>query len=294
MEWGTTPETKNIILYIAVIAIVALYACGNRKSNSGFEEQLLDVDVTYTIRGLAALMIIAHHIMNEVGYPVGIRIINWFGYLATGTFFMISGYRNWKFIKKKEGMHPEWLFKRLKALYLVFIPFFVVAVLLILYCNLFWNQRIAITPSSLMIDIIKFSLPNIINWFPKVMVVTLVVFWITNRFISSPMKKIICHAILMSAYILIARELKLQSYWYISCVAFLIGEFVAWKEQEILIKLQRINDKTLLFGSEIAINGILAMLYLVNWQFMISLGLILQCVLIIWMYSFRSVSKPLM
>ena len=82
---------------------------------------MMDIQDTYTLRGLCMLMIIAHHVIKLMP-DCPMTIWRW-GDLGTAVFFLISGWGLYCSMEKREKVDRNYLWQNLKKL---LIPFYVV------------------------------------------------------------------------------------------------------------------------------------------------------------------------
>ena len=101
---------------IMALLFFAFFVCSRQIGNY----TIFGRDSTDSLRGLAMLGIILHHIHNRLGLCS--PIISQVGYLATGLFFFISGYGNMLSINKKNDINVKWFVRKLLKIY---VPFFV-------------------------------------------------------------------------------------------------------------------------------------------------------------------------
>ena len=79
---------------ISAVFVVVFFACSRQNE----EKTILGRESTASLRGLAMLLIILHHIHNRFGFYS--PILTQVGYLTTGVFFFVSGYGNMFSINK--------------------------------------------------------------------------------------------------------------------------------------------------------------------------------------------------
>ena len=119
-------------------------------------------DTTATLRGLAMLGIILHHIHNRFGAHS--PILSTLGYLTTSLFFFISGYGNMISINKKNEVRSEWLYRKFFKIYR---PFFA-AYWLYYIMETFIYSDLRPSLKEAVFDMLTVSMPNQVSWFPKI------------------------------------------------------------------------------------------------------------------------------
>lgn len=181
------------------------------------DEQGFGRDTTATLRGLAMIGIVLHHIHNSLGYAS--PILSSIGYLATGLFFFISGYGNMLSINKRNEVKFEWIYKKILKIY---IPFFVAYWVYYLCLTLMYAD---LRPSGrdTIIDIVSVSLPNQVSWFPKIILLCFMVHWIAKKLFNNVLLQngFILSALLI--YIAIMLKIGYDDYWYNSVLCYPVG-----------------------------------------------------------------------
>lgn len=228
------------------------------------DEQGFDRDTTATLRGVAMIGIVIHHIHNRFGYAS--PVLSSIGFLATGLFFFISGYGNMLSINKRNEVKFDWLYKKVLKIY---IPFFVAYWVYYLCLTLMYGD---LRPSgrNTIIDIVSVSLPNEVSWFPKIILLCFAVHWISKKLFHNVLFQngFILSAVLI--YITIMWKLGYGDYWYNSVFCYSVGCIYA-KPIVFDKLLGRLKDKKVfsflccgfLFGTVILISrNILALRFL--------------------------------
>ncbi|MCD7824182.1 MAG: acyltransferase [Oscillospiraceae bacterium] len=163
-----------LILCYALVAVVILSILTTSEKVRG---GVLDRQSTSVFQGICALLIVLHHIGNNLS--VYHYFISAFGYLSCGVFFLISGYGN-ELSLKRNGRSTKWLGRKLSKLY---IPFLVCYVLYFLSLVIFDSDSIP-KFGDIIVDLLTMSNPGLVNWFPKVIFICFVIHWLLNRFIE--------------------------------------------------------------------------------------------------------------
>ena len=146
----------DLFVFLPVIVLLAMSRTLDNKS-------IFSRESTATLRGIAMIWIIVHHIQGRSAFG-GSPLLTPIGYLATGLFFFISGYGNTLSIDKQSPVKFKWLFKKLKIIY---IPFFIIY--LLCYLDILLLDPSAV-PSlkNTVIELFAVSLPNNPIWFTKI------------------------------------------------------------------------------------------------------------------------------
>ena len=187
----------------------------------GQEEKEFGRNTTASLRGLAMLGIILHHIHNNVGYESS--ILRPTGYLATGLFFFISGYGNMLSLNKHTEVSFKWIINKLSKIY---IPFF--AADFVYYLFLIITNSI---PHSFgketIIEIISVSFPAKILWFPKIILLCFAVHWIAKKFFANYAFQNCFITICILLYMIIMFKVRINTFWYNSVICYPLGCIVA-------------------------------------------------------------------
>ena len=160
---------------IMVILLIAFFAISKSIKN---ENLVFDRDSTATIRGLAMIGIILHHIHNRLTFSS--LLLASIGYLSTAIFFFISGYGNSLSINKKNP-NFRWILKKISKIY---IPFFVIYWLYFISNCIFYPEKIPAFREIIQ-DIFTISLPNEVSWFPKIIVLCFILHFLSKKAFSN-------------------------------------------------------------------------------------------------------------
>lgn len=194
--------------------VIGFLVCTRRLAK---DEQGFDRDTTATLRGVAMIGIVLHHIHNRFGYAS--PVLSSIGFLATGLFFFISGYGNMLSINKRNEVKLDWLYKKVLKIY---IPFFVTYWVYYLCLSLIYAD---LRPSGTetIIDILSVSLPNEVSWFPKIILLCFAIHWIAKKLFHNVLFQngFILSSILI--YIIIMWKLGYWDYWYNSVFCYSVG-----------------------------------------------------------------------
>ena len=223
------------MIFVA-IAIMLLFLISCRRSNSFLEKNSTDA-----IKGIAIILIVFHHILNEQSYPESLSMFSTFGYLATGVFFMLSGYGNWISFCKQKKSGFSWIAKRIIRLYEVFIVCFIIMLAEAIILTNHTSFQYDFTIKSIAKDLITFSLPNTINWFPKVYIGCILVFFVICSLIKKNSIRISILIAINIIYCLVCNRLFLEGYWYNSVSCFTLGCIIALNRDKISAILNKIG-----------------------------------------------------
>lgn len=174
------------------------------------------------IKGGLALCILIHHILEFAGnsdviYPVHL------GYLLVAAFFWISGYGVRKSLLNKEQYLDGFLSKSISKLY---IPFLAVSAIYIgvRYCfGITYSLKMILTSMIGVRTIASFS------WFVFEIIALYIAFYFA--FIISKNHGELLVFLITLAFVWFAYQKEMDTYWYVSTLAFPFGMIVASREE---------------------------------------------------------------
>ncbi len=193
---------------------------------------MMDIQDTYTLRGICMLMIIVHHVIKLMP-DCPMTIWRW-GDLGTAVFFFISGWGLYCSMDKKEKVDWVYLLQNVKKL---IIPYFIVWALTELAFKLIHTEY---SSTKMICDGLTLSYPSftVVNlWFFKVILTTYVLSILTFILVKQRVLRlsiIILIILLCIGYIIVAwRVLCLPSYWWCSVFCFPIGMWLSAYRSEL-------------------------------------------------------------
>ncbi len=197
---------------------------------------LLDYDDTYSLKGIAMLMIIIGHAVN--GYPrtnTGYFYPGWLDCLhmelwaamGVSIFFFLSGYGMFLALDRRQGsIDMKYVISKVKRLFVPLLVYWGVELITLLIFN-----RHELT-AHIFREIFTFSIhPDVENWFFKVIVPTYIIMFglFLTRMPGS--FRVILLFIISSIYILILRKAAFGLWWYNTIIAFPLGALVAYRKE---------------------------------------------------------------
>ncbi len=163
-----------LLIYPMIIVIVLFWRCSIRGKNEYYEESW-SLTQSNALRGVAALMIILHHMVQSITRYGDIKkgpVTEWnsFGILFTSIFFFFSGFGLYKSYKTKENYLEGFLTKRLPK---IVLPFLVTNIIYLLTVSI---DRIS-EVRHIFTSIFGFTLINTNAWFIVVLIILYVAFY---------------------------------------------------------------------------------------------------------------------
>ena len=185
--------------------------------------QEISYEQGYAVRGIAMIMIIFLHSINEYEWYnstlSNFLLIPMFGTFGCSLFFFMSGYGILNSLHKKgEGVKYNYLFEQIKK---IVIPVAIVYAInsMVLPLTLSYND-ITIDHSN----IFTFSLPEGTDiWFIKIILFDYLTTFILFKYTLDYKKQLTYIAITQVALIVVLYILEVDSYWYVSNVCFVLG-----------------------------------------------------------------------
>lgn len=188
---------------------------------------------TYSLRGLCMICIIFHHLYQFLSskyglsfpLPAGILLQN-IGYLATGVFFIISGYGLFVSIKKNNPLDGRYIVKHLLNLYIPFLFVCIIQSIINLLQGCFTTKSF-LTSLLLMSDF----------WFMRTIFLLYISVFLINAFKISTKAKITILSLGILGYVMISAFLfKIPAYWWNSILCFPAGLYCAYYADSINLK----------------------------------------------------------
>ena len=194
----------------------------------------LGYDDTYSLRGIAMLMIIIGHAYN--GYPKtdagyfypdwldGLHMELWAA-MGVAVFLFLSGYGMFLALDKRQGsIDLKYVLSKVKRLFVPLLVYWAVELITLLIFN---RQELT---THIFREIITFSMhPDVENWFFKVIVPAYVImFGLFMTRIPNSIRVNLLFAISF-AYMLTIRKAGFGSWWYDTIIALPLGALVAYR-----------------------------------------------------------------
>lgn len=82
------------MLYTTVFVIMLLIICHNTQiiRGEGYYDDYLSIEKTKKVKGIAAILILLHHLAQRVAIPKPFAFIRYVGFILVAVFFFFSGY----------------------------------------------------------------------------------------------------------------------------------------------------------------------------------------------------------
>ncbi len=232
-------QRQDLLVYFFIylfLPIVSIYKI-NKRGNS---ELYLNIDVTNSLKGLAIIMIIVHHIIQKnADFVLLLPFLN-FGCIGVSVFLLLSGYGITTSYKNKKNYMHGFLIDKFLRLY---ISFFIVYVLFLVISMLNDNN---ISFKLIIFNLLTMSYPKQIMWYLKVQLLMYVIFYFIYRTSLEDYEKARLMIILTFIYIIIAKVIRLEAYWYNTSIFFPLGVLLVEYKEKILNLLKKYSTLLLI------------------------------------------------
>lgn len=255
-------------LYIGLFAVFIVLVLTSIKKRKPDDCGYLSKDTTVAEKGLAAVIIVFHHISQAIELPKYFVIMNYVGFIMVAIFFFISGYGLSYGLENKEGYLNNFFKKRILS---ILIPYWIVNTISIVY-NLATSKTF--TPLEYIASYLGFDTITG-TWFVTAILIMYLAFWFCYKLYydkktSWTFSTIILMAIIV-VYCIVCYILSDNSSYTASISAFALGvvwnklfneRFTSYLKKNYVLKLCAV---TILFG--IFFVGRLGLSYIgINWE----------------------------
>lgn len=193
---------------------------------------IMDIQDTYTLRGICMLMIIIHHVLKYAEWaPIPIRGI--WGDMGTAVFFFISGWGLYCSMEKREKVDFSYLWQNLKKL---LVPFFIVWGCTELIFNIMHPDYGGgnILRDGIALKYPSFTFKIIHLWFIKAIVGVYIVSILTFIFTKNRLLRVSIVTFICLTYILLGwKVLHLPQYVWGSIICFPAGMWLSAYRREL-------------------------------------------------------------
>ena len=207
--------------------VIILALTSFRKQNN--YEDYLSIDKCNVLRVILAIFIVLHHLSKK--YTIGYIFpkLQHLGYLIVAAFFFLSGYGLMRSYQKKGVKYFDGYWKtRIGYLFLVY---FITTFAYFVCYNLMGKY---ITFAELLKSFVN-GQPIISNsWYISVQLLFYILFWFVFKLMNrvSDNSKIMIALILTVGIVALFYISGLNSFWYLSDLAFIVGLFFAKKQRK--------------------------------------------------------------
>jgi len=174
------------------------------------------------------LLIIIHHIQLNLYSVYGIHfpyilniLFQSLGYLATGVFFLISGYGLYSSLSKNSPITTSYAFKHIKG---ILVPFLLVWFVDSIGVLFFGGRQIEVFSNLITLS---FSYGGGSLWFLKSITIIYLIVFLLWWVVTNNRNRIIFISVTIVAWVIVSITAQLDSYWYNSVLCFPLGMLCA-------------------------------------------------------------------
>lgn len=217
-------------VFLLTIAVII----GNSYIIKGFDEDFLAPRITKYEKGIAAILIVIHHLSQKIEVFGPFVIIRYIGFILVAIFFFISGYGLTYGVQNKPDYLNSFLRKRILP---ILIPYWIVNSINIIFYLL---KGVVFTPLQYVLSYLGFDFITGV-WFVTVILLMYIFFWIAFRSKRSYLIFSLC----IIGYCIICVSFNLHSSYTASIAAFVLGSvwhkiekpIVTWIRRNYYVKL---------------------------------------------------------
>lgn len=233
-------------MYITIFLLFCLLLCSiisQRKDYQGLFS--FDKIITLPLRGVLALLIIAHHIGQKTDFYILSNFTSELGPEVVSVFFFITGYGlSFSYISKGNIYFNGFLHNRLGKL----LPKFIILTLCMML--LYYYHNGSDFPQQINNLVLKGITPLPHSWFIYAIIYVYVSFYICGQFVKNTINLGVLFTLFILMYIIIvAKILHYPSFWFITIICVNIGFFTATFEKSITKIIEK--NKILSYSSVI-------------------------------------------
>ncbi len=182
-------------------------------------DEVLSRYSTTCMRGILALVVLAHHLFQFSGVDLGFALnhtLQAAGYLAVGMFYFLSGYGLTRSSRRKGYL--QCFFKRR------FIPLYAFyAFLVVIYAALERALSIDWTVLDLLQSLIFGNSLVYLGWYLQTLFLLYILFWVIFSTIPNDKHRLLTLTVSLAVYSLLCHACGLASTWYESVFCFPFG-----------------------------------------------------------------------
>ena len=203
--------------YILLLLTVLIILSSCRIIGGGYNEDYLSLEITKNEKGIAAILILLHHLSQRVKVSGPFLIMSYIGFILVAIFFFISGY-GLSYGMRNKSNYLEGFFR--KRLFPVLVPYWIINTIDIIF---YLSKGKIFIPMQYILSYIG---ADIITgtWFVTTILILYLIFWIAFKCKKSYTILTIC----LIGYCTICIYFKLHTSYTASVAAFLLG--VIWNK----------------------------------------------------------------
>lgn len=204
------------LLTFLLLCAVIIISVTAPKSKNVFNEKYLSISTTQGEKGIAAVMIVFHHLSQAIPISVALKPLQYIGFIMVSMFFFVSGYGLVYGVENKQNYLNGFLRKRMVP---ILIPYWIVT---IVYSIIHSLKGKFFSPYQYVLSFLGIS--QIFNcWFVTAILLMYLLFLIAYTLCKTAGNRIIVLCIEIFGYVIICNVLGIESYYSASVSAFFFG-----------------------------------------------------------------------
>lgn len=233
-----------LYVYYAVIAVI-LFAGVKFAGVKGWNDQFMSLQESKAIQAICAILIIFHHMSQQLEGFQPIQIFVDAGILFVGVFLFCSGYGLIKSLESKENYLDHFLKKRLIT---VLVPFYLINTIYVIYSAVmgqFDNLSGGALGKELFVQLSGIKIANGNEWFMIAIAFIYIFFYIFFKYFNQVVAFILMGIVLLAysglGLYLDHGEWWLQGeWWYNTILLFYVGLLFAKFEKQLLAGIHKV------------------------------------------------------
>lgn len=219
--------SNNYGIYLIVYCLLPLLFLYKAKVIDLYEQDISFSKNTSTqLQGLFIIIIAIHHISQQMN-PAGLlEYFHYFGYLAVGAFFFISGFGLMKSIKKYDTYLDSFLQKKIVQIY---VPFIIINILTLIISAIY---GMTFNGDQLLRDVLGIVLIDGSSWFIITILIFYLFFYISFKN-NNTLKSLIIITILVLSYMMLCIYFQKGAWTFVSSLSFPLGIYYAYFEKRL-------------------------------------------------------------
>lgn len=163
-----------MFLYAGLLAAFVILVIASIKKRGTADDGYLSKGTTVSEKGIAAVMIVFHHISQMIELPKYFVLMNYIGFIMVAIFFFISGYGLSYGLENKEGYLNNFFKKRILS---ILIPYWIVNTISVIYYAV--NSKV-FTPVEYIASYLGFNTVTG-TWFVTAILIMYLAFWLCYK-----------------------------------------------------------------------------------------------------------------
>lgn len=213
-----------------IVAFLIYVLSGTKINRKEFYEDYLSIKYTNQLRGIFVIVVICHHLAQQISTDFLFYYFRYVGHLAVSIFFFISGYGLMIQYKEKKEEYLKSLFKL--QIPKIFIPYMITTIIYLVVRNVIGKE---ITVKDALLTYIDHDTILPASWFIFALIIFYIIFYYSCKLWKKNSSNIIISVFIgLSIYSIACYILNYHSYWFNSCFTFCLGVIWAVYQKQII------------------------------------------------------------